>query len=305
LIPVNFYNRQFLALFSSRVHRIPQILKHMLAYEFRYYGSEARPASLSQPIIQSALRIQTIDNLSQWMKTEVNAVVPHRAALLLLGRPNSSGVHIFRKLALNMPSAFMQAIEDEYGQIHCPYLARWHATGESQVITGSKVDFMTYSRWKTAFFANELQPGLLDVSIDNPSKTRLFLYLFGLRVPAAEAIKLAPALITSFAHDAWLKALKSSSVEVAAVSEDCKSAQHILHIENAAPAIGELSQAEQQIANQLRLGKPTKEIAKKLGKSHHTISKQLQSIFRKTGCTTRTELAVKLNRVESSIDVES
>lgn len=286
--------------------------------EFHNHRSESRFHPLSQPIIQSALRIQSLDALQAWMHNEVNAVIPHRSALLLLGRSTPLGVIIINKLALNIPSAFMQAIEDEHGQIHCPYLARWHATGESQLISGSKVDFLTYSKRKTAFFANELQPGLLDVSVDNPSKTRLFLYLFGVRVPAAEAMRIAASLVTPFAHDAWLAIAATRNMDsapglhsTAKALESPRSpiypssrARSTAPVENSKKltlcpsAETRLTDAETKVLALVELGKRNKEIARLLGKSDLTVKKQVQSILNKLGMDSRMNLIARSAQVD-------
>lgn len=251
----------------------------MQTEEFRYHRTESRFSPLSQPIIQSALRIESVQALRTWIQTEVNAVIPHRSALLLLGRCTPLGVTIINRLAVNIPPTFLQAIEDEHGQIHCPYLARWHATSESQLISGSRVDFLTYSKWKTAFFANELQPGLLDVSIDNSSNTRLFFYLFGVRVPCAEAMKLAASVVTPFAHDAWL-ALNASGNQ-RNLGMECNEVGSAL------------TKAESEVLVLVRQGKRNKEIAKLLGKSDLTVKKQVQNILRKFGGDSRMSLIAR------------
>ena len=58
--------------------------------------------------------------------------------------------------------------------------------------------------------------------------------------------------------------------------------------------VGDLTDREWEVVQQVRLGHSNKEIASELHVSRHTVSNHLRAVFRKLGVGSRTELVARL-----------
>lgn len=61
-----------------------------------------------------------------------------------------------------------------------------------------------------------------------------------------------------------------------------------------APPVADLSRSELAVARLVVEGKSRREIAEARGVAHSTVNKQIESVFRKVGVGSRSELAAKL-----------
>jgi DNA-binding CsgD family transcriptional regulator len=225
-----------------------------------------------------------------WIDGPLKGLLKQTGSLSILCRRHSGGISVMHSYATGVGDIARAIACGPFSSLNCPYAEKWLDCREVLCMGRPFPNALSHEQWILELSASSALPGFMSGSIDNPSKSCFFFYVFGVPAPATVDLRQFKELFrctTDAAHSAFLEAEKGRQ-ELQSNSLDIPN-KFMAEINS----VLVLSQAERDIANLVCQGLSTKEIARALNKSPNTVSQQLHSVFKRNKIRTRTELAVR------------
>ncbi|MET3448193.1 hypothetical protein [Ralstonia sp. 1138] len=109
---------------------------------------------------ENAARINDVDALKQWIRTDVRRVLPHGTCAWVHGRLYGVGVSPDYVVAVDYPLAHLRAIRNASGHMDTPLAERWYAQ-QSPVFFECEPWPELSAAWLKSFREHELRTVLL------------------------------------------------------------------------------------------------------------------------------------------------
>jgi DNA-binding CsgD family transcriptional regulator len=205
-----------------------------------------------------------------WARGVLRGVLPHQALLCGQLVRHSGGFTALQRCSVDMSDAYLEPMERPGSNLSTPMLVRLLQAPDQPHFFDPLRD-AAWGRTHPAWYAHYLQAGWRNSLV------------FGYAVGEGD--------------DTVLTAATFYNVDPALEPQACdwrRAVMQPLHTAlcswyEASQATG-LTKAEEAIASLLKQGLSTKEIAKQLGKSDHTVKNQISAMLRKFEASSRTEL---------------
>lgn len=82
--------------------------------------------------------VRTREELIAWTRKDLQAALAHGAFICGIGRIHPGGVAPVEYFSLNFPPEYLQALKQSDGLFLSPVMKRWLASGEVQLLDGSR-----------------------------------------------------------------------------------------------------------------------------------------------------------------------
>lgn len=227
--------------------------------------------------IKSLLAIETTEQLLQWTKVELQALLPHEIFIFGVGRIGENSIQIGRMFSSGFPAGYVSDIRRSDGEVMSPIMTRWCKENKPQLFESEHAPADIPAAWLAIFQKHKLRNmaahGMRDLSSNVAS------YFNFSRIPA----KLTP-------HHAYLLELLVPHMHVALVKvlEQIKPAQ-----QRSTTFSLKFSKREKEILQWLHKGKTNWEISQILGLSEHTVKNQVRGILIKLRVKNRAQAVAK------------
>lgn len=224
-----------------------------------------------------ALTDSTPACLSVWVRDVLPALLPHRALLCGQYVAHAAGYAAIQRHAFGLSKEYLSSITVAGHQVRSPILTRLMRTGKPQYYSADFPDSGIHEGWAQAFVASGWHNILGLLWFDEVSADGVVTVAGFYDVPADCCFR--------------REALQN---QVMPLLHACLNAEQNIGISEPDRLDFTWTPAQQAVAQYVAKGLTTKQIAKALGKSDHTVKEQLSQMMRKAGVCTRTELAIRL-----------
>ncbi|MBC7681980.1 MAG: response regulator transcription factor [Ferruginibacter sp.] len=218
----------------------------------------------------SARRVQDGEDFHHWARGVLRGVLPHQALLCGQMVRHSGGFTALQRCSVDVPDAYLEPLERPGNNLSTPMLKRLLQAPDQPHFFDPLRD-ADWGRTHPAWYAHYLQAAWRNSLV------------LGHVVGVGDDVVLTAA--TFYNVDPALEAQASDLRR--AVMQPLHAALCSWYA--ASQATG-FTKAEEAIASLLKQGKSTKEIAKQLGKSDHTVKHQISAMLRKFEVGSRAEL---------------
>lgn len=216
--------------------------------------------------------------LSAWVLDVLPALLPHRALLCGQYIPHAAGYAAIQRHSFGLSEDYLSGITVAGHHVRSPILTRLMRTGKPQYFSVDFPDSDIHAGWVQAFADAGWHNILGLLWLDGESSDGVVTVAGFYDVPADCCFR-----------------LEALQAQVMPLLHACLNAERV-HMRLADRDRFEFTwtPAQQAVAQYVAKGLTTKQIAKLLGKSDHTVKEQLSQMMRKAGVSTRTELAIQL-----------
>jgi DNA-binding CsgD family transcriptional regulator len=230
---------------------------------------------------QEALRssgehVQTMDELKNWLRTDVRRVLPHDFLGIGHGRVHGGGLAQDYVIVVDLPLSYIAAMRNTSGGLDTPLMRRWLTYREPQLFDASAPpDWPEINPvWLQQFRDYGLRNALVNSVVD--TEQCLYTYFSFLSLPKPPGAKECDLMqmIIPIAHQVVVRVIQN-------IERQERELQ---------PAWDRLTRRELEILGCVGSGKSNFEIAKTLDVSENTVKHHLSSIFEKTSLSSRSEL---------------
>lgn len=226
-------------------------------------------------VVKSSLLINTPEQFTNWVRRDVQKVLPHGAMACGLGVAENFGGRIQHLVTGNFPLEHLKLLQRPDGVITCPVIAQWIKT--RRPVTFESVEQQSNSPWLESFRSSGLQNMMVHGRSDLHSRATSYFTFAGmpgrLQPQHAELLE----LLVPHLHDALVRMLRLGKREKPA-------SQRIQTL---------LTKREHEILQWLGFGKTNQEIAQQLHISEHTVKNHVQNVLNKLNVSNRAEAVAK------------
>lgn len=244
-------------------------------------------------VIEATLGLMDWPALQAWINGPVQAVLPHQACILGQSVTHSGGIAGIQRWSTGLPPAYLAVVTRPAYNMRSPLFQRLIANQHQPLFFDAERDGGTVNAEWLANFKRAGWRNLLGfVHQTGTGEDALITTVAFYNVPTS-AEQHADALQTRLAplFHAALSAMYTAA-QLGAQSDMVPADEPVPATLSA--ILSNLTSSEEALLPWLTQGKTTKEIAKLLQKSDHTVKNQLAALMRKCHAKSRTELVTLL-----------